>query len=133
MGAELFIVLEREIPDFDAYVNGRRLSQAEPQLDAFAAELDVTPLMNFFSQNPQEALDLMGDFGAEAGDIELPDETWFDAAEGLRTVQALIGRLRQNPNLCQNAADVVSDLEEFKAVLSRARDEGVRWHLAVDI
>jgi hypothetical protein len=34
---------------------------------------------------------------------------------------ALIGRLHQHPNHCHNAADVVSDFEEFQAVLSRAR------------
>ncbi len=133
MGAELFIVLEREIPGFDTYVNGRYLSQSEEQLHELTAELKLTPLMNFFSQNPEEAMDIMADLGADAGDLELPDESWFAPEDGLKTVEALIAQLTQRPELYENAANIVSELEEFQAVLARAQTEGVRWHLGVDI
>lgn len=43
MGAELFIVLEWEIPGFDPYVNGRFVSQADEQLTQLAIESAITP------------------------------------------------------------------------------------------
>jgi hypothetical protein len=132
MGAELFIVLERQASDVETYVNGRHLSQAEPQLDELAVQAGVTPLMNFFSQDPEEALEMMADIGVDADDVKLPEETWFEPTEGLKTVQTLIERLTERPELCENAAEIVGELEEFQAVLTYAQRESIRWHLGVD-
>ena len=51
MRVALFIVLEKDIPDFDPFVNGKALSAAEIKLDRVAKELGVTPLMDFCSMD----------------------------------------------------------------------------------
>ena len=55
MGAALYIALERQIPDFDPFLNGKALSQASDQLDTIATSLGVRPLMEFFSADPDMA------------------------------------------------------------------------------
>jgi hypothetical protein len=129
----LFVTLEREIPDFNSYVNGHALSAADRKLERLAKELGVTPLMEFFSQDPEEAAAFIEDEGGDPSEIDLPDETWFDGADGLKTVNALLEHLVQNPQAVPNADAVVDELREWQAVLMRAADHGVRWHLEVEI
>lgn len=133
MSAALYIVLERDIPEFDAFVNGKALSSAENQLDRAAEELGVTPLMAFFSMDPQEAMDFLEGEPEANGDVpDLPAEQWFDARDGLATVRALRQHLDKNPKAVRNSEAVVRDLGEFETVLQRAASAEVRWHLAVD-
>ena len=132
MSAALYIVAEREIPDFDPFVNGKALSAVERKLSHLAGELEVAPLMDFFSINPDEAAGFIEDEGGDVADVELPAETWFDAADGLSTVDALARHLSHNPEAIPDYSAVLSDLSEFKAVLTRLQADGVRWHLAVD-
>ncbi|MCI0377979.1 MAG: hypothetical protein L0215_10255 [Gemmataceae bacterium] len=137
MGAAIYIVLEKDIPEFDPFVNGKALSASEKWLGALAKKLGVTPLMDFFSADPEEVLDFIeGEeeaTGEPVADLpELPAEQWFDAAEGLRTVRILRSHLTANAKELRNAQAVVSDLDEFERVLEKASSQKVRWHLAVD-
>ena len=131
MGAALYVVTEREVPEFDPFVNGKALSAAERKLSLIATDLGVTSLMDFFSIDPAEAAAFMEDEGVD-GDVELPPATWFDADAGLATVNALSKHISDYPDSVPDSADVLSDLTEFQAVLHRLQSEGVRWHLGVD-
>lgn len=128
----LFIALERDISEFDPYVNGHALSHAERKLERIARKLNVTPLMNFFSQNPKNAAAFVESEGIDPEEIDIPDETWFDSADGLKTIDALLGHLNENPSAISSPDGIVAELKEWQAVLKRAADEGVRWHLEVD-
>ena len=128
----LFVALEREIPNFDPYVNGDALSGAERKLERIATELNVTPLMEFFGHNPEDAAAFIDDEGGDPDEINIPDEAWFDAADGLKTADALVNYLSQHTDAIPNAVGVGAELNEWQAVLKRAADEGVRWHLEVD-
>ena len=123
MGAALYIVAENKPEEMDLFVNGKALSKAETRLSSAAKKIGVRELMSFFSQNPEDAADFLGE------DVpSLPPEQWFDPVEGLMIVRALISHFATSP------ADsaVVADLREFEAVLQRLKDAGLRWHLAVD-
>jgi hypothetical protein len=62
----------------------------------------------------------------------LPQPQWFHAAEGLLTVQSLIGFLEQSPMaLGSETAAVLSELREYERVLGKTSLYGLRWHLAV--
>jgi hypothetical protein len=132
MSSALYIVTERRIPDFDPFVNGKALSATERKLSRLATDLDVTPLMEFFSISPEEAAGFIEDEGGDTDAIDMPDETWFDASDGLSCVNALADHLTQNPASVPDASAVLSDLAEFNAVLSRLQTDGIRWRLAVD-
>jgi hypothetical protein len=132
MGSALFIALEQEIPGFDPFVNGKVLADASDELDAAAAKLKVTPLMQYFSQDAEETASFLEGEGVEMDDFEIPPETWFPAADGLKTVEALLDHFEHMPNSPPQAVDIVRELQEFRTVLHRAADHEVRWHLDVD-
>jgi hypothetical protein len=123
----LYIVLENKNPGFDPFVNGKALGQADEQLAEMAKLCGVHPLMDFFSMNPDDASDFLDSEGL--ADMELPQEQWFSAQEGIRTVQALLRTIENVPEL----TDVKADLLELQAVLIKAHERGIRWHLAVDV
>ena len=91
MGTALFIALEHEIPEFHQSEYSKILARAGEELDAVAAQLGVQPLMSFFSKDPQEVEDFLDDHGAALDEMPIPDETWYTAADGLKTVDTLLG------------------------------------------
>ena len=107
-----------------ATVDGTALSEAADDLDHLARDADVKPLSQFISIDDDEygVLD-------EAG-IEAPAVQWFSAAEGLKTVRALLDVLRRGPGADEALLDELSALEQ---VLVEADARGAGWHLAVDI
>lgn len=132
MSAALYIVLERSDPGFDTYVDGKALSRAEADLKALAERLDVTPLMDFFSMNPEEMLAEAEEFNTGLTKETVPDERWFPAGEGLKTVRALLAHVDANPTAIPSASSVANELSGFQDVLEEAERRGIRWHLSVD-
>ena len=98
MSAAYFIVLERKIDGLDAMMNGKSLSKHMKLLDQAAGELDVTPLSEFYSIDPEQAAEFWADEGIEPGDIKLPPLEQFSAQAGLapRVLSALSGLGRLN-------------------------------------
>jgi hypothetical protein len=132
MSAALYIVLEKAKPGFDAYVDGRALSRAEEGLRRLAERLGVTPLMSFFSMDPDEMLAEAREFNTGVTADTVPAEQWFPASEGLRTVRALIEYIDAHPTTVIGGPEVANELAGFVHVLEEAEKHRIRWHLAVD-
>lgn len=128
MGLALYIRLEREIPGFDPFVNGKAVARAGDFTESTAKRLGVKPLMEFFSVD-EEAAALAEESGVDSADVP---EQWFDPADGLITVRALITELEAHPSSVKGAANILEDLHEFESVLTRANEQKVRWSLAFD-
>jgi hypothetical protein len=133
MGVALYIVLETAIENLDPFVDGKMLARAEPELNERAVELGVAPLMEFFSFDPEEILaelDL-----EELKTAEPVEEKWFAAADGLKTVGALLADLEKRPGSLVSGRDitpdVIEDLRNFQRILLAADDHRVRWYLAI--
>lgn len=129
----MYIVIEGEDPGFDTFVNGRSLARHEDALEKLALNLGVRPLIEFFSAD-ENSMALLIEEGA--GDQELlrklPPPQWYAPADGLKTVQALLQALRDDPQqLGTEGKQVLSELREYAEVLEKARDREMRWHLAV--
>jgi hypothetical protein len=62
----------------------------------------------------------------------LPDEEWFSAAAGLKTVRGLMAHVRENPKKFKQSAALLEDLGEVDRYLAMADKEGVRFHLTPD-
>jgi hypothetical protein len=133
MGSALYIVLERNIEGLDPFVGGKGLADATDELDALATRLGVRPFMEFFSVPPDEVADLLDEEmgGPDMDGLDLR-EAWFEAAEGLKTVDRLLAHLAENPGAISESGGVVAELREFQTVLTRASNAHVKWHLAVD-
>lgn len=122
MGSALYIVLEKDIAGLDTMIDGKALSRVEEKLAMEAQRLGVRPLMEFFSADPGELAEFLGE------DAEIPDGQWFSAEDGLKTIRALINIMDTSPEL----SDAKSDMLEMENVLKEAEKQGIKWHLAVD-
>jgi hypothetical protein len=133
MAASLYIVVEGEDPGFDIFVNGHALARNEDALERLAERLDVHPLLEFFSADENSmALLLEQGAGSPAWARPLPQPQWFDAAEGLLTVRALIDFLDANPTAQGSETQpVLIELRSYERVLLKTAQHGLRWHLAV--
>jgi hypothetical protein len=130
MGGGFYIALEHDISGIDPLsIDGKGLSRASDALDKAARPLGVKPLMEFFSAGPEELADVLGE-GADLPDV--PEKRFFDAADGLNTVRALIGHVEKNSGTMKRPEWVLGDLREFERILAAAKEAGVRWHLAID-
>lgn len=131
MSAACFVVLEKEIPGFDPFVNGKAIPLFAGELDAECEDLGVRPLISFFSMEPEE---LAGFLVSEGLDelAPLAKEEWFDPKEGIRTLEALIAAAPSIPALAGRAEPVLEDLGDILGILRRALEEGVRFHLQYD-
>ena len=131
MSSALYIVLDREVPGLDTFMNGKALAAAEEVVTAQCERLGVRDLWSFYSVDPLDVadpLDDVDDFGDLDGSREpAATEAWFAVTEGLATVRALRGAL---PG--QTGAAVLEDLGDMERILAEAERAGARWYLAVD-
>ena len=134
MGAAMYVVLERDVPDLGSSLDGKALSHADYVLSPLARRLGVTPLMDFFSMSREDAAAEAEQFNTLAGleEARVPDEQWFPAVEGPRTVRALVAHLEDHPDAVEAPGRVLDDLRDFADVLEEADRRGIRWHLGID-
>jgi hypothetical protein len=131
MSSALYIILDREIPGADTFVNGKSLARHNDELEKIAKGLKVTPLMSFFSVSKEGLLAAAEEYGIDLNEAKSTnEEKWFTAEEGLRTVKALLKNLNKSQLI--DAARIEADLREFIRVLELARANDRRWHLGVD-
>lgn len=129
MSVAYYLVPKNEIDGFDPGVDGKSLASVDEDfLLDLAQALGVEPLQAFLSGDPA-AFD---DFGMDDESGEGASEAeWFPAAEGLRTVRAMLAHLRATPDAVP-LPGVIEDLEDFERVLRRLDAEDVEFHIAVD-
>lgn len=132
MSVAIYIVAERDIDDLDTFVNGKALAHAEQEdIDTVCANSGIKSPYEYVSQDPDELRETLEEFGGDVPD-ELPDEQWFEAAEGLSWVESLMTYLAQNHDALDDQAAILEDLEEYAGVFRQLKEHGVRWHFAVD-
>src|SRR5215831_13824606 len=133
MAASMYIVVEGEDPGFDIYVNGHALARNEDALERLAERLRVSPLLEFFSADENSMALLLEQGGGNPDWVHhLPDPQWFNPAEGLVTVCALVEFLEESPAaLGSETPQVVSELREYERVLRKTAQRELKWHLAV--
>lgn len=131
MSLACFVVLEEPIAGFDPMVNGKSLGHCIGALDAECEDLGTRPITSFVSMEAEELKAFL--VGEGLGDLaESAQEEWFEPRECLPTIDALIAIVPQRPNLSDRAEAVVEDLQEIRAVLEKAEEAGVRFHLQYD-
>jgi hypothetical protein len=135
MAVSMYIVVEGEDPGYDIFVNGRALARYEDSLEKLALRLGVRPLIEFFSAD-ENSLAILTEEGAGNPDLHkrMPPPQWYQPADGLATITALLDALRREPHLLGvESRMVISELEEYEIVLRKTVDRSLRWHLAVSL
>jgi hypothetical protein len=133
MGACFYIVVEGEDPGYDIFVNGHMLARYEAELEQLALDLNVRPLLEFFSADRNSMAMLLEQGAGDPGwNQSLPDPQWFFPNEGLETIAALLNHLGDHPEALGPATPMVQqELGEYRAVLAKTIRHSLRWHLAV--
>jgi len=133
MAASMYIVVEGEDPGFNIFVNGRALARYESAVERLALELEVKPLLEFFSAD-ESSMALLIEEGAGNPELlkKLPPTQWYSAEDGLHTVEVLAQSLADDPQqLGTEGPAVLAELREYEIVLRKTAERGLRWHLAV--
>jgi len=133
MAASMYIVVEGEDPGYNIYVNGRTLARYESAVEKLALDLGVKPLLEFFSAD-ENSMALLIEEGGGNPEImkKLPPPQWYAAEDGLRTVEALLVAVEEDPQqLGSEGREVLAELREYEGVLRKTVERGLRWHLAV--
>jgi len=132
MGVSIYVSLEKEIAGVDPLaINGKPLSKAVDALDEWAQAKGLRTVMEMVSSPPEEVADLMD---VEVDDLpeHLVAEQWFAAADGLKTIRAMIEHLQQHSTAVKAADDVLTDLQDIEAVLVAAEAQRVKFHFSID-
>jgi hypothetical protein len=135
MGAGWYIAREREIPGTSGVLPhaGKALTFAQHHLDEIARELGVPLLKEFFSSDPASIAAYLREHGVTKDPDELADEEWFDPAEILPTVRAVLDRLRDPPVGMGQVEKARADLSAMADILTTAAKQGVRVHIATGL
>ena len=96
-------------------IDGKALSRHLDRLDALAGSAGVTAPGAFLG------------FGGD------DSEDWFDAADGLRTVGALLEAIRPGSVKLKDKGALRADLDALADALRTAQAGGARFHLEVDV
>ncbi len=123
-----YIVLDDEDPGFDPGVDGTAISKAVEFLDELAKKHRLRCVNDYVSISPEEAEGLLEDVGDDGNPP--PPEEFFEADEGMRWVTALSALVQKSTR--KDKAAILADLGDYRDVFAKAREAGVRWHLAVD-
>lgn len=121
MSLATYIVLDRDDPGFDPFVDGKAAAHAFEQLDALAGGR----LSEWISAD-ELGLDL-------PEDVDLPEEQWFEPRDGIAVFRSLRQSVEANASQFADADDVLDDLDDYLSVLEQAAAAGCRFHLALDL
>ena len=140
MGSSIDIVFDREVA---GYLPDDRCRLAdvffEPQFAEFARQIDVSPLTAFYSDDP-ESLDWQIDDPVvrERLKKELGPAKYFNPADGLVSVRALLTQLKNTPFTITKPGrdltrDLLEELAEIERVLQQAESQGARFYFVISL
>ena len=119
MDIAVILLLDRNLPGISPDVlEGRQIFAEQKLLDNLAEKCGVQPLSDFISMDDIEGLD------------EIPSVEWFDANQGLVTVEALLEAIGDEETVGANK-ELEAELESFRAVLKSAANVDVRFRYMI--
>jgi hypothetical protein len=130
MGLGWHVALQSPIPGVNpADVDGKALIHRQHDLDELARRVGVEPLSHFVSANPETLAGYLTQQGLDPGEYSLPEEEWFAAAEGLKTIRGLLAELSSRPDAVLDSYRILRDLEAIERILQAASQAQVAFHL----
>jgi hypothetical protein len=127
MGVAYFIVLDKKKRGLDTSVNGRAVDREREAIGKITKKLKLSDI-----ESSTSFARMAAQFGADPMS-EGAKEKWFEATEGLRWVDALYEYIDTHKRGIGQRAAVLEDLEEYKAVLTKAQAIKAKWHFEMDV
>jgi hypothetical protein len=131
MALAIVVTLEKDLPALAAYAKagpGKALARETDRIDSAARRRGVAQITQLLSENQQALIEQMKAEGFDPSKMRLPAEQWFAAAEGLKTVRALIEQVSANLNDFKQPNPILRDLKAAETLLVAAEGAGVRFH-----
>lgn len=132
MALALVLTLEKELPDaLAAYTrkpSGKALARELDRLDSAARRRSVEMPSSLVSESHAALIAQLREEGFDPAKMRLPPERWFAAAEGLKTVRALVEHVTANLNDFKQPNPILRDLKAAEALLAAADTAGVQFH-----
>jgi hypothetical protein len=135
MSGAFMLATDNSSTELEAEFFGLALSRADKALSRLAKELGVLPLSSFVSVDveDQEMLaELAQESGADLSDWKPEPVQWFDPADGLKTVQALITRLTTDEKAVKKRTAILEELTELQEALVEIGKKKAQWRFWID-
>ncbi len=135
MALALIITLEKELPDATAaYAKskamGKAVAREADRVDSAARRKGVEPLRAMLSESQAALRAQLEADGFDPSKMRLAPERWFDAAQGLKSVRALIEFVNANLNDFKQPNPILRDLKSAEMMLTAAEAVGVKFHFS---
>ena len=132
MALAIVVTLAKELPDAAAEYakakSGKALARESDRIDSAARRKSVTPITSMLSESQARLREQMIAEGFDPSKMRLPPELWFPAADGLKTVRALIEHVTANLNDFKQPNPILRDLKAVESYLSSAEEAGIQFH-----
>lgn len=120
MSTAYFIVLDRDDPSFDSFVDGKMLTKQLGTVNKVAEKLGLKAFEDYAYQD-------LSEFGVAESEAE-----WFGATEGITWASTILQQLRDDPGTVKDIEAIIEDLEDYVRVFNEAEKRGLKWHLELD-
>jgi hypothetical protein len=132
MALAIVVTLEKDLPEAAAVYaksgTGKALARESDRIDTAARRRNVTQLASLLSESQAALIEQLKEDGFDPAKMRLPPERWYDAAEGLKTVRALIEHVGANLNDFKQPNPIIRDLKAAETLLMAAEAADVRFH-----
>jgi hypothetical protein len=132
MPLAIVVTLEKEIPEaFAVYTkvaSGKALARESNKIDFAARRCNVTQMSAMLSESQAALIAQLKEEGFDPAKMRLPPEQWFPAADGLKTVRALITDVTAHLNDFKQPNPILRELKAVEALLDAANSVGVGFH-----
>jgi hypothetical protein len=128
MSVSFSVVFESEVPPHGTLgADHGAVACHKEALDQLADENGLVPLGAFESYDPEDAADFLD----EEELAVLPEAQWFDPAEGLTAVRALVQYLRSHLAAVPDQDEVLAEMTGIEEECADAERAGVRFRFAI--
>ena len=131
MALAITVTLEKELPESAAYAkagSGKALAREAQKIDFAARCKAVTQPSAMLSESQAALIEQLKSEGFDPAKMRLPAEQWYPAAEGLKTVRAIIEYVAEKLNDFKQPNPILRDLKAAEALLVAAEASGARFH-----
>jgi hypothetical protein len=131
MALAFVVTLEKELPTQPATVkgaSGKAIAREIDKLDYAARCKNVDAMTALLSESQARLIEQLNADGFDPSKMRLPPEHWYAAAQGLRTVRALIEYVSEKLNDFKQPNPILRDLRGIEATIAAADAAGVRFH-----
>ena len=133
MSDTFYIALEDDVDDLETFLPAEAVAKAIKKLDRVAREIGVTALGQYVYGHEDDYSDVAEHEGWTGSDYYGGGEDgWHDSADGLETVEALIGYIESDPEAVKRPKTTLIELRNFEKILREATQQGVRFRIEVD-